>query len=427
MLDKFEKEIFNHINSFRTNPESIRHQIEILKIGLGRLASKDPFLFEIDDFIESLSKIPKMPPVVINKFLCDIAASEVKKYSKDEDNYGSFKTGKELEGILPENYMKENPALAADNGADYAESIVPKLLLNKLDEKRQGRKIMCTKEYTQVGIAKTKYNDENYYIIIFANNMPKTEGNVTLSVRQKDYSDNYQYYETKFLTNKKYKVYVQHKRHGQIMGEEKGSGDPEIFENQTTMTQKEAENYENVNNAFRILSPQKNGFSSKTYNFRSKKPKKIDDDEQNERIEKFELKTFKVHDENKIEKKREKRFEKFGKWKGKKDENNDEEEEKEKEEKKEEPKKEIKIKKKKKIIEEKEEKHDLIEEFEEKKVIKEEKREENNNIGGIKVNKKLFIEKTEEKEIEPEENTKPADYRSKIKSIRRRFYNRANK
>ena len=134
MLDKFEKEIFNHINSFRTNPESIRHQIEILKIGLGRLASKDPFLFEIDDFIESLSKIPKMPPVVINKFLCDIAASEVKKYSKDEDNYGSFKTGKELEGILPENYMKENPALAADNGADYAESIVPKLLLNKLDE-----------------------------------------------------------------------------------------------------------------------------------------------------------------------------------------------------------------------------------------------------------------------------------------------------
>ena len=396
MLDKFEKEIFNHINSFRTNPESIRHQIEILKIGLGRLASKDPFLFEIDDFIESLSKIPKMPPVVINQFLCDIAASEVKKYSRDEDNYGSFKTGKELEGILPENYMKENPALAADNGADYAESIVPKLLLNKLDEKRQGRKIMCTKEYTQVGIAKTKYNDENYYIIIFANNMPKTEGNVTLSVRQKDYSDNYQYY-------------------------------PEIFENQTTMTQKEAENYENVNNAFRILSPQKNGFSSKTYNFRSKKPKKIDDDEKNERIEKFELKTFKVHDENKIEKKREKRFEKFGKWKGKKTENNDEEEEKEKEEKKEEPKKEIKIKKMKKIIEEKEEKHDLIEEFEEKKVIKEEKREENNNIGGIKVNKKLFIEKTEEKEIEPEENTKPADYRSKIKSIRRRFYNRANK
>ena len=63
----------------------------------------------------------------------------------------------------------------------------------------------------------------------------------------------------------------------------------------------------------------------------------------------------------------------------------------------------------------------------ETKVIKEEKREENNNIGGIKVNKKLFIEKTEEKEIEPEENTKPADYRSKIKSIRRRFYNRANK
>ena len=78
-------------------------------------------------------------------------------------------------------------------------------------------------------------------------------------------------------------------------------------------------------------------------------------------------------------------------------------------------------------MEEKEEKQDLKEEFEEKRFKKEEKIEENNNIGGIKVNKKLFIEKTEEKEIEPEENEKPADYRSKIKSIRRRFYNRGKK
>ena len=52
-----------------------------------------------------------MPPVVINKTLCDIAASEVKKYAKNEDTYNPYRIGKELDGIIPEEFMDGNPAL----------------------------------------------------------------------------------------------------------------------------------------------------------------------------------------------------------------------------------------------------------------------------------------------------------------------------
>ena len=51
MVDKFEKDIISEINSFRRNPKSIQHQIEVLQKCINRLRAKDPFLKEIEDFI----------------------------------------------------------------------------------------------------------------------------------------------------------------------------------------------------------------------------------------------------------------------------------------------------------------------------------------------------------------------------------------
>jgi len=319
-----------------------------------------------------------MNPVVINKDLCNIASSEVKKYAKDEKNYNPYRIGKELEGIVPENYIAEYPALIADNGADEAETIVPKLLLNRLDEAKKGRKILCTKEYTQFGVARTRHEDENYYIIIFAKALPKTDGEVTLSVRQKDYVDNYQYYESKYITKKRPPVLVQHKRHGQIGGSEQGSGEPDIYENQTTLTRKEANNIENVNKAFDMISPKKNGYVSRTFNMRMKKGKRFEDD--GNVVDKKDIKIIKDPAEKRKERKKEI-----------------------KEEKKEEKIIETKIEK---IVETK------VEKVEEKKV--EDKKEK----------KKLIVEKVEEKkiEVEPEENNDIGEKSSKLKSIRRRFY-----
>ena len=176
MTDKFEKAIISEINSFRENPRSIQHQIEVLQKGISRLRANDPFLKEIDDFIHSINSIPKMAPLVINKTLSEIAREEVKKYIRNESSYNPYLTGAQMKGIVPSGFLEQNAALIADSGADEAETVVPKLLLNKTDKEKKGRKILCTPEYTQIGIASRESEGENYYIIILANEDYKDEG-----------------------------------------------------------------------------------------------------------------------------------------------------------------------------------------------------------------------------------------------------------
>ena len=170
MVDKFEKDIISEINSFRQNPKSIQHQIEVLQKGISRLRAKDPFLKEIDDFIRTIDRIPRMQPLALNRSLCQVAREEVKKYTRNESSYNPYLMGNQLKGIVPSGFLAQNAALIADSGADEAETVVPKLLLNKSDEDKKGRQILCTPEYSQIGIANREFEGENYYILLFANN-----------------------------------------------------------------------------------------------------------------------------------------------------------------------------------------------------------------------------------------------------------------
>ena len=180
MTDKFEKDILSEINSFRSNPRSIQHQIEVLQKGISRLRSNDPFLKEIDNFIASIDRIPKMKPLILNKTLCQIAREEVKKFIKNESSYNLYLTGAQMKGVVPSGFLEQNAALIADSGADEAETVVPKLLLNKVDKEKKGRQILCTPDYTQVGIASRENEGENYYVIIFANEDSVEEGDPQL-------------------------------------------------------------------------------------------------------------------------------------------------------------------------------------------------------------------------------------------------------
>ena len=169
MAMKFEKDIFSHLNTFRQNPKSIQHQIEVLRKGISRLKPNDPFLKEIDSFVSTLDKIQKMSPLNLNHTLSQIAREEVKKYSRNESTYNPYLNGDQLKGIIPPEYLSQNPGLIADSGADEAETVVAKLLLNRIDKDKKGRKMLCSSEYSQVGIASTEFSGENYYVIIFAN------------------------------------------------------------------------------------------------------------------------------------------------------------------------------------------------------------------------------------------------------------------
>ena len=170
MSIKFEKDILSELNSFRQNPKSIQHQIEVLAKGISRLRPKDPFLKDIDDFVGTIDTIPKMSPLTLNRTLCQIARDEVKKFSRNESTYTPYLTGNQLKGIVPGGFLEQNASLIADSGADEAETVVPKLLINKMDTQKIGRKLLCTPEYTQVGIASTEFEGENYYVLLLANN-----------------------------------------------------------------------------------------------------------------------------------------------------------------------------------------------------------------------------------------------------------------
>ena len=167
MVDKFEKEIISEINSFRDNPKSIQHQIEVLQKGISRLRAKDPFLKEIDDFLRTIDRIPRMKPLSLNNSLYKVAREEVKKYIRNESTYNPYLTGNQLKGIVPSGFLAQNAALIADSGADEAETVVPKLLLNKGDKDKKGRQILCTQEYSQIGIANREFEGENYYVLYF--------------------------------------------------------------------------------------------------------------------------------------------------------------------------------------------------------------------------------------------------------------------
>jgi len=104
MVDKFERDILSEINSFRENPKSIQHQIEVLHKGISRLRAKDPFLKEIEDFIRTIDRIPRMKPLSLNKSLCQVAREEVKKYTRNESLYNPYLTGNQLKGIVPSGF-----------------------------------------------------------------------------------------------------------------------------------------------------------------------------------------------------------------------------------------------------------------------------------------------------------------------------------
>ena len=67
------------------------------------------------------------------------------KYSRNESTYNPYLIGNQLKGILPEGFLSQNPGLIADSGANEAQTIVPKLLLNKIDKERKGRKMIILK------------------------------------------------------------------------------------------------------------------------------------------------------------------------------------------------------------------------------------------------------------------------------------------
>ena len=185
-MDKFANGVFNEINKFRENPLSVEKRLQSFKLGLSRLRANDPFIREIENFIKDLGNLRKNPPLELNETLCEAAQSQLDEFVRDIESYKNYRSGDDLAGIVPRHYLKENPILFVDEGAEEPYEVLNKFLLNKLDPRQYGRRTLCSSDYTQIGLAHTLKDGDNYIICIFAykkakkhSDMPLPEGDLS--------------------------------------------------------------------------------------------------------------------------------------------------------------------------------------------------------------------------------------------------------
>ena len=155
------------MNKFRQNPRSIQHQVELVRKGFSRIRRGDPFLKEIEFFIQDLQSMNSLPVLELNDNLTEAAQQELQNFVGSE-NYKKYRRGDDLKGIIPDLYAKANPAMVADDGADEPVNVLTKVLLDKQDRFKDGRNILCDPKFTQVGIAHEVFEEENWVILLFA-------------------------------------------------------------------------------------------------------------------------------------------------------------------------------------------------------------------------------------------------------------------
>ena len=185
-MDKFASGVLTEINKFRENPLSVEKRLQSFKLGLCRLRANDPFIREIENFIKDLGNLRKNPPLELNDTLCESAQSQLDEFVRDPEGYKNYRSEDELVGIVPRHYLKENPVLIVDEGAEEPYEVLNKFLLNKLDPRQFGRRTLCSSDYTQIGLAHTQKDGDNYVICVFAyrkakkhSEMPLPEGDLT--------------------------------------------------------------------------------------------------------------------------------------------------------------------------------------------------------------------------------------------------------
>ena len=179
-MDKFASGVVSELNKFRLNPQCVSKRLETFRRGLSRLKAGDPFLKEIDEFVNRLPSVRPMTELQVNEILCDAAKSQLDLFVQDTDAYTNYRRGSELDGVVPKYYIKEEPVLIADDGAENPEDIVSKCLLNRIDYGRVGRGALCSDEYTQIGIAHMLKDGENYVMLIFAHKKAKKRSDMEL-------------------------------------------------------------------------------------------------------------------------------------------------------------------------------------------------------------------------------------------------------
>jgi Fe-S oxidoreductase len=95
----------------------------------------------IKDYESFINSLDKMPELVPNKELCDIAKEELKKLSEDE-NYNKYQIGEEFKSKLSDKFSQKDTSLIANEDLKKIDEIIPKIIINEGDSDKKGRNIL---------------------------------------------------------------------------------------------------------------------------------------------------------------------------------------------------------------------------------------------------------------------------------------------
>ena len=126
----------------------------------------------IKDYESFINSLDKMPELVPNKELCDIAKEELKKLSED-DNYNKYQIGEEFKSKLSDKFSQKDTSLIAIEDLKKLDEIIPKIIINEGDSDKKGRNILIKKEYTCIGISQSVSEGDISIILIFSKTKEK--------------------------------------------------------------------------------------------------------------------------------------------------------------------------------------------------------------------------------------------------------------
>lgn len=165
--ENFISDFLLEINKFRVKPTSIEKKLDTFKLGLSRFKNKQniEFIGEIEKFGKTLSSLKKMPQFRLNDDLSDAANKEIFNVPFGK-KYQHFIKGDTLKGKIPDKYLDQNCLMIIDDGVDSPESFLLKMLMDRMDKDKLGRKYLLDSKYTELGIGLITGPDNDFNIIV---------------------------------------------------------------------------------------------------------------------------------------------------------------------------------------------------------------------------------------------------------------------
>jgi hypothetical protein len=175
ILTPEEQELFEEINKFRKDPESIREAIKTARVGCEQTCPKkdgkeNPIIPKLKSFEQHLLVMfNPVPPLKISKELTEVAHDYVKKAKKNFDPSKKYLYGEECDVCVPKKYINSiYTGLFCQDIFLSGQQTVVKLLVDEEDTQQTARAFLTSPEIKQIGICidKKDEDDDGFVVII---------------------------------------------------------------------------------------------------------------------------------------------------------------------------------------------------------------------------------------------------------------------